>query len=227
MASQARFLFVFTSAEKTLRGNPTGYWLSEAAHPYYVLAPHFAIDFAAPKGPNPPVAPASTSNIQDDAESTKFLVDPEVKERFAKAKKLDQVNVDDYVAVYYPGGHGPVLDLATDPMNIALANKFWRAGKVVAADCHGPAALVGATDAHGKSIFAGRRASGFTNVEEEKLGTVADVPFSTEDRLIALGAKYEKVVPFGSIAVVDGKLITGQNPASAVAVGQALLNALS
>ncbi|KAL6299728.1 class I glutamine amidotransferase-like protein, partial [Sparassis latifolia] len=213
--------------DKTLTGAQTGWYLPEAAHPYYVLAPHHTIDFASPNGPTPPVDESSVQSFKDD-ESVKFLSgDETVREKFATAKKLSQVNVNEYDAVFYVGGHGPVLDLATDPVNIKLASDFYRSGKVTSAVCHGPAALVGVTTADGKSIFAGKTATGFSDVEEEQIGKVKDIPFLLEDRIVALGGKYEKAAPWGAKVVVDGKLITGQNPASAKGVGEAILKALA
>ncbi len=135
-----------------------------------VLAPKYDIDFAAPDGPNPPVDAGSVAAFQDDV--PKFLEEPTVQAKLAAAKKLSDVNVADYDAVFYPGGHGPVLDLPTDPVNVKLASDFFRAGKVTAAVCHGPAALVGATDANGDSIFKGRRATAFSDAEEEAVDKV-------------------------------------------------------
>ncbi|KAJ7744495.1 ThiJ/PfpI [Mycena maculata] len=220
-------LFVLTSASQTLTGAQTGWYLPEAAHPYYVLAPHASIDFASPAGPNPPIDEGSVKMFAEDAECTKFLADETVKSKLADAKKLSAVSVKDYDAVFYVGGHGPVIDLAVDPINIKLASEFYQAGKITAAVCHGPAALVGATDAQGKSIFAGKSATGFSNAEETAVGKVKDIPFLLEDRIISLGGKYEKAdEPWGVKVVVDGNLYTGQNPASAGPIGQAILKAL-
>ncbi|EMD40839.1 hypothetical protein CERSUDRAFT_80494 [Gelatoporia subvermispora B] len=222
-----RVLFVFTSAPKTLTGNPTGWYLPEAAHPYYVLAPHAEIDFAAPGGPNPPVDPSSVESFKDE-ESVKFInSDETVKSKLANAKTLSEVNARNYDAIFYVGGHGPVIDLATDPVNIKLASEFFQAGKITSAVCHGPAALVGATDANGKSIFAGRKATSFSNLEEEQVNKVKEIPFLVEDKIKTLGGTYEKAAePWGVKVIVDGNLITGQNPASAKAIGEAILKAL-
>ncbi|KAJ7068215.1 class I glutamine amidotransferase-like protein [Mycena amicta] len=221
-------LFVFTSANKTLTGHQTGWYLPEAAHPFYVLSPHTTIDFASPAGPNPPIDESSVQLFASDADSTKFLNDETVKSKFASAKKLSQVNFEDYDAIFYVGGHGPVIDLASDPINIQLASKFYQSGKITSAVCHGPAALVGVTDAQGNSIFAGKAATGFSDVEEIQVDKVKDVPFLLEQRIKDLGGKYEKAAePWGAKVVVDGNLITGQNPASAAAVGEAILKALS
>ncbi|OAX33936.1 class I glutamine amidotransferase-like protein [Rhizopogon vinicolor AM-OR11-026] len=220
-----RILFVFTSANRTLTGASTGWYLPEAAHPYYILSPHFTIDFVSPEGPNPPVDEYSVQTFPDDV--PKFLQDPVVQKKLSTAKKLSEINPNDYDAIFYVGGHGPVLDLASDPVNIQLASAFYRAGKVTAAVCHGPAALVGATDASGKSIFAGKPSTGFSNVEEEMVDKVKDVPFLLEDKIISLGGKYEKAAePWGPKVVVAGNLITGQNPASAHPIGEAILQAL-
>ncbi|KAJ7049905.1 class I glutamine amidotransferase-like protein [Mycena amicta] len=221
-------LFVFTSANKTLTGRQTGWYLPEGAHPFYVLSPHATIDFASPAGPHPPVDESSVQAFASDVESTNFLNDENVKSKFASAKKLSEVKIEDYDAIFYVGGHGPAIDLPFDPVNIQLASKFYQSGKITSAVCHGPAALVGATDAHGNSIFAGKAATGFSDVEEIQMDRVKDVPFLLEDRIKELGGKYEKAAePWEAKVIVDGNLITGQNPASARGVGQAILKALS
>ncbi|KAG9104743.1 hypothetical protein FRC06_011225 [Ceratobasidium sp. 370] len=223
----SRVLFVFTSANKTLTGAQTGWYLPEAAHPYYILKGKHTIDFAAPKGPNPDVDEGSVKAFTDD-ESVKFLQDPEVKQKFATAKKLSDVDPNEYDAIFYVGGHGPVIDLPTDQANIKLASHFFNAGKPTAAVCHGPAALVGVKDEAGKSIFSGRNATGFSDAEEEQAGKVKDVPFLLETRIKELGGNYGKASEaWGPKVVVDGHLITGQNPASAKGVGEAILKALN
>ncbi|KAI0353475.1 class I glutamine amidotransferase-like protein [Trametes cingulata] len=220
-----RILFVFTSVDKTLKDAPTGWYLPEASHPYYVLAPKYEIDFAAPKGANPPVDPSSVENFKDDV---KFLEDATVKEKLANAKKLSQVSAADYDAIFYVGGHGPVIDLATDPVNIKLASEFFRAGKITAAVCHGPAALVGATDANGDSIFKNRNATSFSDLEEAQVGKERDIPFLVESKIKELGGRYEKAKePWQAHVVRDGNLITGQNPASAKGIAEAIDHALS
>ncbi|KIP07699.1 hypothetical protein PHLGIDRAFT_105298, partial [Phlebiopsis gigantea 11061_1 CR5-6] len=220
-----RVLFVLTSTDKTLTGKQTGWYLPEAAHPYYVLAPHTEIDFAAPAGPNPPIDEASVKMFTDD-ESVRFLADETVKTKLATAAVLADVRAADYDAVFYVGGHGPVLDLATDPVNVALASQFFQAGKITSAVCHGPAALVGAVDAQGVSIFKGRTATGFSNSEEVAVDKVKEIPFLLEDRIVELGGSYVKADDWAPKVVVDGNLITGQNPASAGPVGKAILAAL-
>jgi len=150
-----------------------------------------------------------------------------VKAKFADAKKLSDVSAKDYDAIFYVGGHGPSLDLASDSVNAKLASEFWQSGKIVSAVCHGPAALSQVVDESGKSIFAGRRATAFSIVEEEQIKKVEDIPIVPEAKIVSLGGKYEKAAePWGPKVVVDGQLITGQNPESATGVGQALLKAL-
>ncbi|KAJ7276343.1 ThiJ/PfpI [Mycena haematopus] len=220
-------LFVLTSASTTLTGAATGWYLPEAAHPYYILAPHATIDFASPAGPNPPLDPASVKAYESDAESVKFLADEIVMGKLASAKKLSEVNSKDYDLIFYVGGHGPAIDLPVDADNIKLATEFYQAGKITSAVCHGPAALVNVKDAEGKSIFAGKAATGFSDEEEILFHTVKDVPFLLEDRIKSLGGKYEKAAEaWGVHVVVDGNLITGQNPASAGATAQTILKAM-
>ncbi|KAJ6537620.1 class I glutamine amidotransferase-like protein [Mycena capillaripes] len=223
----AKILFVLSSVSTTLTGAPTGWYLPEAAHPYWILAPHATIDFATPAGPNPPVDPDSVKAYKSDPECVKFLADEIVKNKLASAKKLTEVSSKDYDAIFYVGGQAPVIDLSVDPVSIKLASEFFQAGKITSAVCHGPAALVGVTDAQGKSIFAGRAATGFTNTEEIAMDKVKDVPFLLEDKLISLGAKFEKADElWAPKVVVDGHLYTGQNPASAGPIGETILKAL-
>ncbi|KAF8599112.1 class I glutamine amidotransferase-like protein [Ceratobasidium sp. AG-I] len=221
-----RVLFVFTSADKNLVGHPSGWFLPEAAHPYYVLHEKVDIDFAAPLGPNPPVDPFSVKSFSD-ADGDKFLADPVVKQKFATAKKVSEVDPNDYDVIFYVGGQGPILDLAYNPDSDKLANAFFRSGKLTTAVCHGTGALSGVTDAEGQSIFKGRTVTGFSNAEEEAIDGVSGVPFLLEDRIKELGGTYVKAEKdWAPHVVVDGKIITGQNPASAKGVGEEILKAL-
>ncbi|KAI0036786.1 class I glutamine amidotransferase-like protein [Vararia minispora EC-137] len=221
-----RILLVYTSCNKTLTGGQTGWYLPEAAHPYYTfLKAGFDMDFASPNGPNPPIDENSVKNFTDD-ESQSFLQDTNVQGLFANAKPLRDVDPAKYDAIFYVGGHGPVMDLATDPNNIDVANKFYRSGKLVSAVCHGTAALAGVTDADGKSIFAGRTVTGFSNAEEEAIDRVKDVPFLLESKAIELGANFIKADPWAAKVAVDGKVFTGQNPASAKPLAEEIVKAL-
>ncbi|KAG9004153.1 hypothetical protein FRB90_011054 [Tulasnella sp. 427] len=226
-SNRQKILFIFTSASKDVLGQPIGWYLPEAAHPYYILASHYDIDFAAPAGPNPPLDQASVEMFKDDAESVKFMKDETAREKLANAFKLTDVKAEDYVAVFYPGGHGPVVDLATDPASNKLASDFFQAGKPTAAVCHGPAAFVNVLDANNLPIFKSRTVAGFSNAEEEQAGKTKNVPFLLEDEILAKGGLYVKATePWAEKVVVDGNLITGQNPGSSKAVGVAILRAL-
>jgi len=223
----SKVLFVLTSADKRLDGSQTGWYLPEAAHPYYVItgAGH-TVDFASPAGPNPPVDYSSVETFKDE-ESVKFLKDPIATDKLAHAKKLADISAENYDAVLYVGGHGPVIDLPTDKTNIQLAAAFYNSGKITAAVCHGPAALVNVKDKSGLSIFAGKAFTGFSNVEEEQTGGIKKIPFLLEDKIGEEGGKYEKAAePWGSHVVVSGNLLTGQNPASAKALGEEILKHL-
>ncbi|KAG9002740.1 hypothetical protein FRB94_003660 [Tulasnella sp. JGI-2019a] len=227
MTRRKSVLFVFTSTATNLLGDPTGWYLPEGAQPYYILSPTVDIAFASPEGPNPPVDPHSVDAFKSDEESQKFLGDPTVKRFFEQAIKLEDVDADEYDAIFYVGGHGPMIDLVTNTASINLVNAFYRSKKPTAAVCHGPGAFVNATDSNNEPIFKGRCLTGFSNVEEEQAGKTDAVPFLLEDRITSDGGTYEKAdAPWGEKVVVDGHLITGQNPASARAVGQAILEAL-
>ncbi|KZV65124.1 class I glutamine amidotransferase-like protein [Peniophora sp. CONT] len=220
-------LMVFTSCDKTLTGKAAGWYLPEAAHPYYSFVDAgFNVDFAALEGPNPPVNDYSVESYKDE-ESIRFLKDTVSVQKLASAISLKDVDHSKYDAIFYVGGLGPVFDLPSSSINIALANEFWRSGKLVSGVCHGPAALVNVTDSEGKSIFAGRVATSFSDEEDATLGFTADVPFAIENRIRELGGKYEKAPQnFGVKVCVDGKLCTGQNPASAKALGDEIVKAL-
>jgi len=222
-----RILFVFTSASRVLNGDPTGWYLPEAAHPYYQLEPHHEIDFAATKGPNPPIDGNSVVQLHYDEDQLRFLEDPVVQKKLKECKYLKDCKCDDYDAIFYVGGRGPAIDLAVDPDNIRLANEFNQKGKIVSAVCHGPCALVSVTNADGSSIYKGKKYTGFSNVEEELISGVTGLPFLLETKMQMMGGIYVKAdVPWKSNVVRDGNLITGQNPASARAIGAALVEAL-
>ncbi|KAF8506061.1 class I glutamine amidotransferase-like protein [Russula emetica] len=214
-------LFVFTSVSQSLQGDNTGWYLPEAAYPYYVLSPHFTIDFAAPAGPSPPMDPSSGNRYKDDDECKRFLEDDKVKSLLENAKRLDNVNSKNYEAIYYLGGRGPVIDLPEYKPSIKLAEEFFNSNKVVGAVCHGPAALVFAAREDGVSIFNGKEATGFSDDEEHQIGRLDGIPFSVERRIILLGGDYVKAgKPWGTKVVRSGNLITGQNPQSATLLAQ-------
>jgi putative cofactor-binding repeat protein len=208
-------------------GKPTGFWLEEFAAPYYVLRDAgIDITLASPKGGQPPVDPKSDEPGAQTPAMKRFRSDPEAQRALASTTKLSSVSADDYDAVFYPGGHGPLWDLAENRKSIALVERLFAAGKPVAAVCHGPAVLRRAKGADGDPLVRGKTVTGFSNTEEAAVGLTDVVPFSVEDALKANGGRYSRAADWASHAVVDGNLITGQNPASSEATAHALLEAL-
>jgi putative intracellular protease/amidase len=222
-----KILMVLTSHDRLGdTGRPTGFWLEEFAAPYYVFRDAGAeITVASPKGGQPPIDPKSDEPGNQTDAMARFKTDPVAQEVLANSRKLGDVRADDYDTVFYPGGHGPMWDLADDPTSIALIEAVYNAGKPVAAVCHGPAVLHRATY-QGEPIVKGKRVTGFTNSEEEAVQLTNVVPFLVEDELKRLGGRYEKAADWESFAIVDGRLITGQNPASSTAAAQELLKLL-
>jgi putative intracellular protease/amidase len=208
-------------------GQPTGFWLEEFAAPYYVLKDAGAdITLASPKGGAPPVDPKSDDPKAQTRAMERFRKDPEAQRALASTVRLSTVSADDYDAVFYPGGHGPLWDLAEDRDSIALVEQLYAAGKPVAAVCHGPAVLRHAKAPDGTPLVRGKAVTGFANSEEAAAGLTNVVPFQVEDALKANGGKYSKAADWADHAVVDGNLITGQNPASSESTARALLSQL-
>src|SRR6185312_12014029 len=208
-------------------GRKTGFWLEEFAAPYYTfLDAGVAVTLASPKGGQPPIDPVSdTPEGQTDA-TRRFKEDSKAQASLANTSPLADVSAGDYNAVFYPGGHGPMWDLAEDPLSIALIEAFWNAGKPVAAVCHAPGVLH-RVRIDGQPLVKGKRVTGFTNGEEEAVHLTKVVPFLVEDELKRLGGLYEKAADWASFAVTDGRLVTGQNPASSRAGAEALLKLLA
>jgi putative intracellular protease/amidase len=222
-----KILMVLTSHDQLGNtGKPTGFWLEEFAAPYYVFKDSGAeITVASPKGGQPPIDPKSDEPGNQTDAMARFKKDPAAQEVLANTVKLSDVRADDYDTVFYPGGHGPMWDLVDDPTSIALIEAIYNAGKPVAAVCHAPAVLRSVTY-EGQPIVKGKRVTGFTNSEEEAVQLTNVVPFLVEDELKQLGGRYEKAADWESFAIVDGRLITGQNPASSTAAAQELLKLL-
>ncbi|GAA2216041.1 type 1 glutamine amidotransferase domain-containing protein [Nonomuraea monospora] len=196
-------------------GRKTGFWLEELAAPYY----HFKdagwqITLASPKGGRAPLDPKSNEPQFRTELTRRFEADAEAEAQLNGTVRLDSVSADDFDTVFYPGGHGPLWDLAEDPTSIKLIEQTVAAGKPLALVCHAPGVLRHAVKADGTPLVAGRRVTGFTNSEEEAMGLTKVVPFLVEDELIAKGADFSKVGDFQSNVITDGLLITGQNPAS-------------
>lgn len=222
-----KILMVLTSHDQLGNtGKPTGFWLEEFAAPYYVFKDAGAeITVASPKGGQPPIDPKSDEPGNQTEAMTRFKGDPAAQKVLANTVKLSDVRADDYDTVFYPGGHGPMWDLTDDPTSIALIEAVYNAGKPVAAVCHAPAVLHRVTY-EGQPIVKGKRVTGFTNTEEEAVQLTNVVPFLVEDELKRLGGHYEKAGDWESFVIVDGRLITGQNPASSTAAAQELLKLL-
>ena len=208
-------------------GAKTGVWLEEFADPYFIFKDASAqITLASPKGGQPPLDPKSmTTDTQTDA-TLRFQHDADAQDALARTTKLADIVADQYDAVFYPGGHGPLWDLAENRDSIALIERLYSSGKPVAAVCHGPAAFRHANTIHGLPLVYGKAVTGFTNSEETASGLTQAVPFLIEDMLKKNGAKFSKAANWQSHVLTDGNLITGQNPASSDGAATALLRQL-
>lgn len=208
-------------------GEQTGFWLEEFTTPYYALLDAGAvITLASPKGGQPPIDPQSTAPEAQTKTTQRFAGDHDAQQALADTVRLNQINADNFDAVFYPGGHGPMWDLAEDAQSIALIEAFTAAEKPHAFVCHAPAVLRHTRKKDGSPLVSGKRVTGFSNSEEHAVGLTNIVPFLLEDMLIENGAHYEKGADWQPFAITDGNLITGQNPVSSTAVAQALLHAL-
>lgn len=208
-------------------GRKTGFWLEEFAAPYYAFLDAGAtLTLASPQGGQPPLDPKSDDPDAQTDDTRRFRQDAEAQRRLANTRRLVEVQAADYDAVFYPGGHGPLWDLAEDAKSVSLIETMLAAGKPVAAVCHAPGVLRHAKTADGKPLVQGRQVTGFSNTEEAAVQLTAVVPFLVEDELALLGGLYSKGPDWQPHIVSDGLLITGQNPASSVGVAQALLERL-
>ncbi|BGO94739.1 hypothetical protein NBRC10512_007314 [Rhodotorula toruloides] len=226
MAANKNILFVLTSHDKFLSGKPTGWYLPEAAHPYYVFKnAGYNITFASPKGGKAPLDPSSVEMFKEDEEATKFLNDPEAKKLYENTKKLVDVKADDYASQIFIGGHGPLFDLTTDQDSIALIHSFLSSNKPVAAVCHAPTVFLGCQDPKtGEALVKGKKVTCFSNEEEKQAGLVDEIPFLVETQLRGVGADFQNTrQPWGEEVCEDGLVITGANPASAGAMAKKLL----
>ena len=224
-----KILIVLTShSELGNTGKKTGLWIEEFAAPYYTLKDAGAdITLASPKGGQPPIDPKSEEPGSQTDATRRFDNDRELKDIFANTSILAEVAADDFDAVFYPGGHGPLWDLTIDEDSINLINAFWAAKKPVAAVCHAPSVLLNVKDAAGEPLIKGKKVTGFTNTEEAAVGLTDVVPFLLEDELKNEGGIYSKGEDWASYVVQDGLLITGQNPGSSEAVAERLLTLLN
>lgn len=223
-----KILMVLTSHDRLGdTGKKTGFWLEEFAAPWYVF--HDAgveVTIASPKGGQPPLDPKSDEPDAQTEATDRFRKDKTAQDALANTLRLEDINADDYDAIFFPGGHGPLWDLADHPISIALIEHYWASGKPVAAVCHAPGVLRYAKKPDGSPLVEGKRVTGFTNSEEEAVGLTHVVPFLVEEALKEKGGQFERTADWGEHAVTDGHLVTGQNPASSAATAQELLKLL-
>ena len=223
-----KILMVLTSHDQLGNtGKKTGFWLEEFAAPYYILKDAgAAITLASPKGGQPPLDPKSDLAESLTELTKRFRKDKAAQAELTNTKKLSDVSADDFDAVFYPGGHGPMWDMPDNKISIALIEAFVKADKPVGAVCHAPAAIVNVRGKDGEYLVKSKHVTGFTNAEEEAVGLSNVVPFLLEDRLKERGGLYSKGADWAPYVQVDGKLVTGQNPASSRPAAQELLKLL-
>jgi putative intracellular protease/amidase len=223
-----KVLIVLTShSDLGNTGKKTGFWIEEFAAPYYVMSDAgVELTIASPMGGQPPIDPSSEKPDAETAATKRFDDDPDLKAKLAHTLPLSEVKQDEYDAVFYPGGHGPMWDLANDPVSIALIEDFYKHDKPISFVCHAPAALVKVKAANGEPLVKDKSVTGFSNTEEDAVQLTRIVPFLLEDELKNLGAVYTKGSDWESHVVQDGLLITGQNPGSSEAVAKLLLKTL-
>ena len=223
-----KILMVVTSHDRLGdTGQKTGFWLEEFAAPYYIFLDAGAVvTIASPRGGEPPLDPKSDLPENQTELTKRFRRDITAQAELASTKKLAAVTADDFDAIFYPGGHGPMWDMPDNATSIALIEAFVKSGKPAGAVCHAPVALVNVRGQDGEYLVKSRRVTGFSNAEEEAVGLTAVVPFLLEDRLKERGGIYSKAANWAPYVQVDGKLVTGQNPAASAPGAQALLKLL-
>lgn len=224
-----KILMVLTSHDQLGNtGEKTGFWLEELASPYYAFKDSGAeVVLASPQGGQPPLDPKSNLPDFQTDETRRFEADAQAKAQLASTLKLDSLSQADFDAVFYPGGHGPLWDLAEDRNSIALIESFIAAGKPAALVCHAPGVLRHVKNADGRPLVEGKQVTGFTNSEEAAVQLTDVVPFLVEDALKAKGGIFSRGDDWAAHVVADGLLITGQNPASSAPTAQRLLSLLS
>jgi len=220
-----KIVMVLTSHDQLgSTGRKTGFWLEEFAAPYFVFRDAgVQLTLASPKGGQPPVDPKSDLPENQTPAMARFKKDARAQKELSETVKLADVQAEDFDTVFYVGGHGPLWDLAESPVSIALLESFYNSGKPIALVCHSPGVLRHVTY-QGEPLVKGKRVTGFTNGEEEAVKLTNVVPFLVEDELLRLGTTFEKLANWQPFSIVDGRLITGQNPASSTSAAQALLN---
>jgi putative intracellular protease/amidase len=224
-----KILMVLTSHDKLGdTGLKTGFWLEEFAAPYYAfIDSNIEITLASPKGGQPPLDPKSDAPDMQTAATKRFRGDTALQKLLAKTHRLNTVTPADFDAIFYPGGHGPLWDLAEDRNSISLLEAFHSKGKPLGLVCHAPGVLRHAQNSQGAPLVQGKRVTGFSNSEEEAVQLTAIVPFSVEDMLKEHQGLYSKGSDWASHVEVDGNLVTGQNPASSEAAAVEVIKLLS
>jgi putative intracellular protease/amidase len=219
-----KILMVLTSHDQLGdTGLKTGFWLEEGAAPYFVFRDAgVQLTLASPKGGQPPIDPKSDRPENQTPAQARFKRDEDAQRAFAHTVRLSEVKAEDFETVFYPGGHGPMWDLAEDPVSIALLESFYNSGKPIALVCHSPGVLRH-VKYKGEPLVKDKQVTGFTNGEEQEMKLTQVVPFLVEDELLRLGAIFEKKADWQPFTITDGRLITGQNPASSTITAQALL----
>jgi len=223
-----KILMVLTSHDQLGNtGRKTGFWLEEFAAPYFVFKDAgVELTLASPKGGQPPLDPKSDLPENQTPAMTRFKKDKMAQQALANTATLSSMNSEDFDTVFYPGGHGPMWDLAEDPVSIALLESFYNSGKPIALVCHSPGVLRH-VKYKGEPLVKGKHVTGFTDGEEEEVQLTKVVPFLVEDELLRLGAIFEKKANWQPFAISDGRLVTGQNPASSTSAAQALLKLMT
>src|SRR5580700_8421944 len=222
-----KILMVLTSHDQLGNtGLPTGFWLEEFAAPLFRFQDAgVELTLASPKGGQPPLDPKSDLPENQTPATARFQKDAAAQKALSNTVKLADMKAEDFDTVFYPGGHGPMWDLAESPVSIALLEAFYNSGKPIALVCHSPGVLRHVTY-RGEPLVKGKRVTGFTNGEEAEMQLTNVVPFLVEDELLRLGAVFEKLKNWQPLSITDGRLITGQNPASSTSAAKALLELL-
>jgi len=223
-----KILMVLTSHDRLGNtGRKTGFWLEEFAAPYFVFRDAgVELTLASPKGGQPPIDPKSDLPENQTPAMTRFKRDPEAQKQLSQTVKLSDVKSEDFDSIFYVGGHGPMWDLVDNPDSIALIESFYNSSKPVAAVCHAPG-VFHRLMYRGEPLVKGKRVTGFTNGEEAAVNLTHVVPFLVEDELKKVGGLYEKRGNWAPFAIVDGRIVTGQNPASSTAAARALIELLA
>lgn len=224
-----KVLIVLTShSELGNTGHKTGFWIEEFAAPYYILKDAgVQITISSPKGGQPPIDPKSEEPSSQTAATHRYEDDKDLQILLSNTKKLSDVSANDFDAVFYPGGHGPLWDLTNNAQSIRLIEAFWKSKKPVAAVCHAPSALLNVKDENGDALVKGKKVTGFSDSEEAAVGLTKVVPFLLEEELKSKGGIYSKKEDWASNVITHGLLITGQNPASSAEAAKQLLTVLT